>query len=205
MARLPGHCEVLCADDAHTEAADPQGHATVTEQAARSATRRRRRERVIRRIRWVVASQGLSSLSNFGLTIIVARTVDQTAFGWFALALSFYGVTLSVTRAAVAQPLAIRFAADPDRRGDAIAGAGGAAIVVGLMGALVMLVTAAVVAVTGGEAGSLAVTGAFLPAVDSNADRRMGRSRAGGGTLRGLAAETPARGPGGALLLSPAP
>lgn len=112
---------------------------------------------------WVVTSQGLSSLSNFAITIVVARAVDPTSFGWFALAYSLYGLTVSIARSAVSQPLSIRFAADPEARGQGIAEAAGAAGLVGAAGGAVTLVTAAVAVLLGGDAAVLVTMALVLP------------------------------------------
>jgi O-antigen/teichoic acid export membrane protein len=118
-----------------------------------------------RRAGWVVASQALSSISNFGMTLVVAREVDQTAFGWFALAFAAYGLVLSVARAAVGEPLTIRFAAKPIGRDDRIAAAAGAAAVVGVAGALATLMVGGVTAALGGDGAALAVMAVALPGV----------------------------------------
>jgi O-antigen/teichoic acid export membrane protein len=114
---------------------------------------------------WIVASQGLTSLSNFVLTVLVARAVDPTTFGWFALGVASYGVVLSLARSMVSQPLAIRFAVASDRRDDEVAAAAGAAVLVGAAGALVTLVLAGGVSAAGGNGAVLAVMGAVLPVV----------------------------------------
>ncbi len=114
---------------------------------------------------WVITSQGLSSLANFGVTVMVARAVSPDAFGWFAAAFAMYAATLVFTRSAVAQPLAIRFAARPDAQREEIAAAAAAACVLGAAGGLLTAAFGGVVAVTGGDAGSLLVVAVSMPAL----------------------------------------
>ena len=40
----------------------------------------------VRRLGWGVADQGISSLSNFALGIVAAKSLDPTEFGAFTLA-----------------------------------------------------------------------------------------------------------------------
>jgi O-antigen/teichoic acid export membrane protein len=117
------------------------------------------------RAAWVMTSQALSSLSNFVLTVVVARSVDQEAFGWFALAFSAYALTVSFARAAVGQPLAVRFGADAARRQVESAAAAGAACVVGVAGGVAAAAAGVIVQLTGGAGGALLVMGAALPVV----------------------------------------
>ena len=86
-----------------------------------------------RRLSWGVADQGVSSLTNFVLSAIVARTLGASAFGAFSLAFVTYGFALSASRALAAEPLMIRFSATSIpvwRR--ATAGSTGTALVLGI-------------------------------------------------------------------------
>ncbi len=65
--------------------------------------------RVAGRLGWGLADQGLSSLTNFVLGIVVARTVGLTEFGAFSLAFAAYLIVASLSRAVTAQPLLIRY------------------------------------------------------------------------------------------------
>jgi O-antigen/teichoic acid export membrane protein len=79
-----------------------------------------------RRMGWGVADQGLSSLTNFVIGIVVARTLGLEGFGAFGLAFVAYQIVVGLARAVVAQPLLIRYSGvetDRWRRG-AAAGAG---------------------------------------------------------------------------------
>jgi O-antigen/teichoic acid export membrane protein len=99
--------------------------------------------RVAGRIGWGLADQGLSSLTNFVLGIVVARTVGLTEFGAFSLAFAAYLIVASLSRAVTAQPLLIRYSgvSTPDWRRGAAATTG-TALLVGVGAAIVALVIA---------------------------------------------------------------
>ena len=63
----------------------------------------------IKRGAWGVADKSLSSLTNFALTIVVARSVTLPEFGAFTLAFATYGIALGASAAIVSGPLSIRF------------------------------------------------------------------------------------------------
>lgn len=85
------------------------------------------------RARWGFLDQALSSLSNFALGIIVARSVDTNEFGAFALAFAIYLAALNASRAVTSLPLTIRFsAAGQEAWRAATAAAAGVSILVGL-------------------------------------------------------------------------
>lgn len=67
----------------------------------------------LRRAGWAIADQAFSSLTNFALGVLVARTVDLAAFGAFSLAFAAYLIIVSITRGYPMDPLAIRYAAAP--------------------------------------------------------------------------------------------
>jgi O-antigen/teichoic acid export membrane protein len=93
--------------------------------------------RIARRIRWGLADQALSSLTNFVLGIVVARTVGLTEFGAFGLAFTGYLMVTGVSRAVTGQPMLIRYsgvATSVWRRGTAAAT--GTATVIGLASAI---------------------------------------------------------------------
>src|SRR3954470_2315762 len=73
---------------------------------------------------WGLNDQAFSSLTNFALGIVVARTVPITEFGAFSLAFAAYLFAVNMIRAFPMQPLAIRYStlpADMWRRGSAAA------------------------------------------------------------------------------------
>jgi O-antigen/teichoic acid export membrane protein len=97
--------------------------------------------RIARRIRWGLADQALSSLTNFVLGIVVARTVGLTEFGAFGLAFTAYLIVTGIGRAVTGQPLLIRYSGVDSatwRRG--AAAATGAAVVIGVGSAVLALV-----------------------------------------------------------------
>ena len=61
------------------------------------------------RFGWGVADQTLSSLTNFALTVLVARSLGVTEFGYFAIVLTIYLTSMGLSRAAITSPLSIRF------------------------------------------------------------------------------------------------
>ena len=98
---------------------------------------------------WGVADQALSSLTNFALGLIVARSVSTEALGAFALAFASYAVVLNVARALGSQPLVVRFSGSPDEAWRSAARASTAvAVVTGLTGGLAC---ACVALVAGGD------------------------------------------------------
>jgi O-antigen/teichoic acid export membrane protein len=99
--------------------------------------------RIARRIRWGLADQALSSLTNFVLGIVVARTVGLTEFGAFGLAFTAYLIVTGVGRAVTGQPMLIRYSgvdAAAWRRG--AAAATGSATVIGLGSSILALAIA---------------------------------------------------------------
>jgi O-antigen/teichoic acid export membrane protein len=95
--------------------------------------------RARRRIGWTVIDQALSSVTNFGLGILVARALDRSEFGGFALVFASYLFIVGLSRAICSEPLLVRHSSHDDReRGHAIARSTGAALalasVLGLCG-----------------------------------------------------------------------
>ncbi len=103
----------------------------------------------------------VSSLTNFALAIIIARSVSPTDFGVYALLFWSYILVLNVARAIGANPLIMRYShVDPGATARATARATGAATVVGLAGA-VLAITLGLLGIAGGPA--LIVLGLGLP------------------------------------------
>jgi O-antigen/teichoic acid export membrane protein len=67
--------------------------------------------RGVRRLGWGLADQSLSSITNFALALLVARTVSTAELGAFGLAFATYTLTLSATRAFCSEPLSVRYSA----------------------------------------------------------------------------------------------
>ena len=89
--------------------------------------------RVGSRLSWGVADQAVCSLTNFLLSIFVARTLGAEQFGAFTLAYVTYGVANNVSRGLSIEPLLVRFSGTKIqawRR--ATSGSTGTALLVGL-------------------------------------------------------------------------
>jgi len=85
------------------------------------------------RLTWGVADQGMSTLTNFLLSIFVARTLGATQFGAFSLAYLTFGFALNASRGLSIEPLLIRFSGtDLPTWRRATAGSTGTALLVGL-------------------------------------------------------------------------
>lgn len=96
-----------------------------------------------RRIGWGVADQGMSSLTNFAVSIYIARTLGAVEFGAFSLAYITYSLSLNASRGLGTDPFLVRFSGVEDsawRR--AVARCTGTAIVVGLLAGSVALAAA---------------------------------------------------------------
>jgi len=86
------------------------------------------------RFSWGIADQAVSTLTNFALSIYVARTLGATQFGAFSLAYLTYGLAINASRGLSIEPLLIRFSGThlPTWR-RATAGCTGTALLVGLV------------------------------------------------------------------------
>ena len=103
------------------------------------------------RLSWGLGDQGMSSLTNFLLSSIVARSLGTEQFGAFALAYVTYGFASNASRGVSIEPLLVRFssASLPAWR-RATAGSTGTALLSGLvMGACALAVAPAVGGTTG--------------------------------------------------------
>jgi O-antigen/teichoic acid export membrane protein len=86
-----------------------------------------------RRVGWGLLDQALSSLTNFALGVVIAREVNQSAFGAFGIAFATYLIVLGISRATGSEPLVIRYSRSPEEDWRGAAGrASGMAVVVGL-------------------------------------------------------------------------
>ncbi len=86
------------------------------------------------RLGWGIADQGMSSLTNFLMMAVVARTQGAASFGAFSLAYVTYGFALNASRALAAEPLMIRFStSDLPAWRRATAKSTGTALVVGVV------------------------------------------------------------------------
>src|SRR5580765_3039256 len=86
------------------------------------------------RISWGLADQAVSSITNFAVSLVVARSLGVVNFGIFGLAWVTYAVVLNISRGLVTDPLAVRFSgASEGAWRAAVAQTSGASLVVGLI------------------------------------------------------------------------
>ncbi|THI93722.1 hypothetical protein E7Z54_20745, partial [Nocardioides sp.] len=64
---------------------------------------------VVARLGWGVADQGVSSISNLLLGVVVAHALSPSGFGAFALVYVAYALVLTATRGIATDPLVVRF------------------------------------------------------------------------------------------------
>jgi O-antigen/teichoic acid export membrane protein len=115
-----------------------------------------------RKAGWNVADQALSSLSNLALSLLVARAVDEEAFGAFTVSFTVYSVAVLVSRSLASQPMMIRFAGvGKTSFRDAAGRSTGTAAVVGLASGIVVLVAG--LALGGGVGTALTAMALLLP------------------------------------------
>ena len=89
--------------------------------------------RVGQRLSWGVADQAVSSLTNFAVSIYVARVLGATELGAFSLAYVTYGFMLNASRGLATDPLLVRYSgAEVPVWRKAVANCTGTAAVVGL-------------------------------------------------------------------------
>ncbi len=94
------------------------------------------------RLGWGLADQAVSSITNFALGIVVARSLGAAEFGAFSLAWVTYGVILNVSRGLATDPLTVRYSGPRDDRWrSAVERAASTATAIGLIvGVLCLLV-----------------------------------------------------------------
>ncbi|TCC05603.1 hypothetical protein [Kribbella soli] len=100
------------------------------------------------RASWGLADQGLSSLSNLAVGVVVARSSTVADFGVYALAFGGYTIALNVSRAISTEPLAVRHsgARSPEWQ-RAVRASTATALFTGVLASLLGLAIAAVPAV----------------------------------------------------------
>ena len=90
-----------------------------------------------------LVDQGLSSLSNITLTVLVATAVSAEDFGYFSLAYTAYIIAVGVVDAVTSEPMIVRHSTGSRQaRTSAASAAAGAALAVGLGLALVLCMLA---------------------------------------------------------------
>jgi O-antigen/teichoic acid export membrane protein len=125
--RLPPGVQVITADGP-----EPKHRSIVRELRAAVGSGARSVGGIVSRLGWGLADQSLSSLTNFALGVVVARSLAPPEFGAFGIAFGVYTMALGVTRALSGEPLIVRFSADrTEGWGGATRAATGVAILVG--------------------------------------------------------------------------
>lgn len=116
----------------------------------------------VSRVGWGLGDQALSSMTNFAVGILVARSVSLPDFGAYALAFSAYSFILGISRALATEPFAVRFIiAEPEQLRRARAAVAGIALLTGLAFLVVALLLSQMLAA---EYRSLAIClGVVLP------------------------------------------
>lgn len=122
------------------------------------------RGRLASRLGWGVADQAVSSLTNFAVGLVVARTLGPVEFGIFALAWVTYAVALNISRGTTTDPLVVRHSGAPDAAWRlAVGRTSGTALLVGIGCGVVVALAGALI---GGPTGAaFVVLGAILPGV----------------------------------------
>jgi O-antigen/teichoic acid export membrane protein len=117
-----------------------------------------------RRISWALADQAASSITNFAVGAVVARSLGAAGFGVFSLLWVTYALALNVSRGLATDPLVVRFTAAPAPSwAAAVRRSSGTALFIGLgLGGVCML--AALLFGSPVRAGLLAL-GLVLPAL----------------------------------------
>jgi O-antigen/teichoic acid export membrane protein len=67
------------------------------------------RRRGVSRLSWGVADQAVSSITNFAMSIYIARTLGAAQFGAFSLAYVTYSFALNASRGLATDPLMVRY------------------------------------------------------------------------------------------------
>src|SRR5205807_2619487 len=75
---------------------------------SRIAVLQRLRSQAARRLGWGIADQAMSSLTNFAVSIYIARTLGAAQFGAFSLAYVTYAFALNASRGLATDPLMVR-------------------------------------------------------------------------------------------------
>jgi O-antigen/teichoic acid export membrane protein len=119
---------------------------------------------IARRASWNLVDQIISSGTNAGLSILIARSVDRTAFGSFAVAFTVFGIMVGVCRAVSTSPLGVRFTDTSKQKfRGASAAAVGSALAIGLAAGL--LCVGVGTAIGGGTGTAMIALGVVMPAL----------------------------------------
>jgi O-antigen/teichoic acid export membrane protein len=118
--------------------------------------------RAARRLGWGLSDQVLSSVTNFALSLVVARTVTASDFGAFSIAFVTYTVFMGISRALATEPLLVRFSFSTEEKWrHGTTDATGTTVGIGVGAGIICLVSGWLAA--GPLAESLFILGLFLP------------------------------------------
>ncbi|MQA79609.1 MAG: hypothetical protein GEV10_14210 [Streptosporangiales bacterium] len=96
---------------------------------------------VLGRLTWGLADQAVSSLTNFAVGLLVARSLSAAEFGAFTLAWVTFGVALNLSRGLATDPLVVRYSGTSRSVWRAaVPASAGTALAVGLAGGVVCAV-----------------------------------------------------------------
>jgi O-antigen/teichoic acid export membrane protein len=99
-----------------------------------------------RRAAWLFVDQGFSSLTNFLISVAVARSVSVSEFGAFTIGITVYYILVEFVRPLAFEPLLIRYSGkEAAAQRHAASGATSAALAVGLVSGVLVLCTALLV------------------------------------------------------------
>ena len=116
------------------------------------------------RVSWGLADQAVSSLTNFAVGIVVARSLGATAFGIFTIAWVSYAVVLNLSRGLATDPLVVRFSGVPTVSWRAaVPRSSGTALLVGVAAGAVSLLAG--LALGGSVGAGFVALGLVLPAL----------------------------------------
>jgi O-antigen/teichoic acid export membrane protein len=116
------------------------------------------------RLSWGVADQAVSSMTNFAVGIVVARSLGAAEFGAFSLAWVTYSVLLNLSRGLSTDPLTVRFSAvSTDRRRVAVTSSSSTALLVGVLTGVVCVLAG--LAIGGTVGAGFTALGLMLPAL----------------------------------------
>lgn len=105
------------------------------------------------RLSWGLSDQAMASLSNFLMSLYIARVLGATDFGAFSLAYVTYGFAVNASRGVSIEPLLIRFSGtDVTTWRRATAGSTGTALLVGIVSGACALGVGTIVGHTTGSA-----------------------------------------------------
>ncbi|CAO5160192.1 Membrane protein involved in the export of O-antigen and teichoic acid [Frankia sp. AiPs1] len=113
---------------------------------------------------WTVFDQVVSSGTNAAINFVIARRVDSTEFGAFAIAYTIFAMVVGLSRAAATAPLGISYADVPLRAfRSAVRQAAGTAVTLGTVVGVILVLVGAGMADTIGL--NLAAMGLIMPAL----------------------------------------